>query len=144
MVEDSSNVVPLRQPEAEISAPSGEIILFPGTMIAARAIKANGASKRRRRWSRVRVGAIVLLVTVVLTPRYWLAWAAHFGPLTAIITGGVVGLTALLIFDELLNKYHYFLIALFVVFIVSAFYIPFMIPTAIMCTLLIAIRRNMK
>ena len=144
MVEDSSNVVPLRQPEAEISAPSGEIILFSGTMIATRAIKAGDVSKPRREWSRPRVGAIALLVTVVLTPRYWLAWAVHFEPLTAIIKGGVVGLVTLLIFDELLNKYHYSLIALFVGFIVSAFYNPFMIPTAVMCALLIAIRRNMK
>ena len=144
MVEDSSNVVPLRQPEAEISAPSGEIILFSGTMIATRAIKAGDVSKPRREWSRPRVGAIALLVTVVLTPRYWLAWAAHFGPLTAIVTGGVVGLVTLLIWDDLLNKHHYSLTALFVSFIVSAFYIPLIIPTAVMCVLLIGMRSYMK
>ena len=144
MAEQPPNVVEFRPPQAEPLARSGEIIPFSGTMIATRAIKAGDVGKPRRRWSRVRVGAIVLLVTVVLTPRYWLAWAVHFEPLTAIIKGGVVGLVTLLIFDELLNKYHYSLIALFVGFIVSAFYNPFMIPTAVMCALLIAIRRNMK
>ena len=137
------NVVEFRR-QAGAPALTGEIILFPGTIDAARAIKANGVSKRRRRWSRSRLGTIALLVTVVLTPRYWLAWAAHFGPLTAIITGGVVGLATLVLWDELLNKNHYSLTALFIGFIVSAFYIPFMIPTAIMCVLLIWTRSYMK
>ena len=144
MAERPPNVFEFRRPQSEPPARSGEIILFPGTMIATRAIKASDVSKPRRRWSRARVGAIVLLVTVVLTPRYWLAWAVHFGPLTAIITGGVVGLVTLLLWDELLNKNHYSLTALFVGFIVSAFYIPFMIPTAIMCVLLIWTRSYMK
>ena len=144
MAERPPNVFELRRPQAEPAARSGEIILFSGTMIATRAIRTGDASEPRRRWSRLRIGAIALLVTVVLTPRYWLAWAAHFGPLTAIVTGGVVGLVTLLIWDDLLNKHHYSLTALFVSFIVSAFYIPLIIPTAVMCVLLIGMRSYMK
>lgn len=145
MAEQTSNVVPLRRPEAEPFIRSGEIIRFPGNWEAIDAPEpgADDVNGPRRNWSRFDLIKFVVLVMVVLTPRYWLDWAMRFGVLTTVITGVVVGLTALLIWDDLLFRYHYALTAFFMCFIVSAFYVPFMVPTALMCVLLICIRQRM-
>lgn len=146
MAKEKSNFLPVR-PEARPErkpAVTAEVIRFPGDWEQVDATKTGGGdvSGWRGKVSWFDLYMCVTVVGVVLSPRFWLNWAMHFGTAVMVATAAMVAFTTLLIWLSMPNIYQFITFILFVSFIVSALYVLFMVTTAVMCAVLIWIRHT--